>query len=383
MSRNAALLVVTALASLGGGYLAGRASSPDEAPLATGTASALPDRLPGEWDFIPHRDHPPLDDPSTGLTDFETEAVTLADLSSPATNSPPLDLASSGSEEPAALPRTTAAVPIDSRTRKEADQLRELVARLLPNATPSEREVWFDVLHGLPEKEATEILEIWKLTNDTGETTPDAPLAAQLPAVPEPRDESLRERLLRESLQADAAHRDTPGWLRRDPLATVTPANTLEQCPLDLSRGPTVSTGNPLHLLIEKDGFFALEHGDQRAFTRAGLFDIDDGGTIVQHRNGTTWRLTPEITVPDDAIEIHIDNSGTVRVLTAEGSDAREIGKIGVWNCRNPQWLDITDDGLLIPGERSGPMHRIDSFHKARLLRQRAYEASNARKPGR
>jgi flagellar hook protein FlgE len=54
----------------------------------------------------------------------------------------------------------------------------------------------------------------------------------------------------------------------------------------DMLQGNIVSTGNPLDLAIEGEGYFVLSDGQQNMYTRAGAFTVDKENTLVDPATG-------------------------------------------------------------------------------------------------
>ena len=77
--------------------------------------------------------------------------------------------------------------------------------------------------------------------------------------------------------------------------------------------GTPEQTGYPLDMMIEGDGFFAVQisNGETR-YTRAGGFRMDDQGRLV---NGDGYLMIPNITIPTgvDVNRITIGTDGTVQ----------------------------------------------------------------------
>ena len=75
-------------------------------------------------------------------------------------------------------------------------------------------------------------------------------------------------------------------------------------------QGPLQITENPLDLAITGDGFFQIQQPDgEIAYTRSGVFQVDDEGQIVTTQG---FLLDPNIVVPQDTIAIEINQSGEV-----------------------------------------------------------------------
>jgi flagellar hook protein FlgE len=54
----------------------------------------------------------------------------------------------------------------------------------------------------------------------------------------------------------------------------------------NMTQGNIVTTGNPLDLALEGEGYFVLSDGEQNLFTRAGAFAVDADSSLVDPTNG-------------------------------------------------------------------------------------------------
>ncbi|PID80575.1 flagellar basal-body rod protein FlgG, partial [bacterium DOLZORAL124_64_63] len=119
------------------------------------------------------------------------------------------------------------------------------------------------------------------------------------------------------------------------------------------TQGTVVSTGNPLDLMIEGDGFFQVRLPDGTIkYTRDGSFKLDADRNIVTSQGYT---LEPAITVPADATEISISRGGIVAVLT-NGDDAniQEIGQLELARFPNAAGLDARGGNIFAQSPASG-----------------------------
>ena len=53
-----------------------------------------------------------------------------------------------------------------------------------------------------------------------------------------------------------------------------------------MTQGSIVSTGNPLDLALEGEGYFVLSSGSQNVYTRAGAFAVDANSNLVDPATG-------------------------------------------------------------------------------------------------
>ncbi len=95
----------------------------------------------------------------------------------------------------------------------------------------------------------------------------------------------------------------------------------------DFEMGPMAETGNPLDLALgEKNLFFAVETPSGIRLTRDGSFKINEDGEIVT-RDGfkvlsqNYFQNRQAITVPFDALHIHIGKSGRIEYLDKTAMD--------------------------------------------------------------
>jgi flagellar basal-body rod protein FlgF len=131
--------------------------------------------------------------------------------------------------------------------------------------------------------------------------------------------------------------------------------------------GSMTSTGNPLDVAIQGDGYFMVETPLGTRYTRAGNFQIDASGILTTVEGYAVLDQSEQrITLPDDAREIEIGESGNVKV------NGEEFGSIGVVRFENEQLLERLD-GRLYKSEVT-PQEAIGS----RVL-QGALESSNVK----
>lgn len=113
----------------------------------------------------------------------------------------------------------------------------------------------------------------------------------------------------------------------------------VERAWTDHSQGVLTSTGNPLDLAISGRGFFAVEAGAERFYTRNGSFRLTAGGTLVTQdgravldRNGKPVKLDP-------SVPFEITADGTVH------QNGTEIARIQIVDFRTPSALSKREAG--------------------------------------
>lgn len=118
------------------------------------------------------------------------------------------------------------------------------------------------------------------------------------------------------------------------------------------SQGDFQSTSNPFDVAIEGDGFFqiTLPNGDT-AYSRNGAFKISENGRIVTSEG---YEISPQITVPPDALGVTIANDGVVTVRTPNTTTTTNLGQIQLARFPNPAGLRSTGKTLFEETEASG-----------------------------
>jgi flagellar basal-body rod protein FlgG len=118
------------------------------------------------------------------------------------------------------------------------------------------------------------------------------------------------------------------------------------------SQGDFDSTGNPLDLAIQGQGFFQVQmpNGDL-AYTRSGTFHLDAQGNVV---TADGYPLQPSITIPPNATSITIGTDGTVSVSLPGQQQAQQVGQIQLSTFANAGGLNSIGQNLFLPTTASG-----------------------------
>lgn len=135
-------------------------------------------------------------------------------------------------------------------------------------------------------------------------------------------------------------------------------------------------TDNPLDILIEGKGFFAVTlPNSETAYTRAGAFKMDSKGRIV---TSDGFPLDPEVTIPADAVSFTVGTDGTVSVLTAGSTTPNELTKITLVSFLNPAGLSALGRNLFAATAASGdPVKGTAGENGLGTIAQGALEMSN------
>lgn len=117
-------------------------------------------------------------------------------------------------------------------------------------------------------------------------------------------------------------------------------------------QGTIKMTENPLDLAITGDGYFQIDmpNGDT-AYTRSGVFQLNENGEIVTAQGYT---VNPGITIPADAEDIVVNNSGEVLVKQPNTVAMANVGQLQLATFVNPAGLEGIGDTLFLETDASG-----------------------------
>ncbi len=118
------------------------------------------------------------------------------------------------------------------------------------------------------------------------------------------------------------------------------------------AQGDFATTGNPLDLAIQGQGFFqvTLPSGEV-AYTRAGAFHLDAQGNVVTADGNP---IEPAITLPADALSDTIGADGTVSVTQPGQTQAQQVGTIQLAMFPNPGGHNSVGNNLFLATTASG-----------------------------
>ncbi|NUL81582.1 MAG: flagellar basal-body rod protein FlgG [Armatimonadetes bacterium] len=118
------------------------------------------------------------------------------------------------------------------------------------------------------------------------------------------------------------------------------------------SPGAIQTTGNPLDMAIEGEGFFKILLPDgSSGYTRDGSFKIDGQGRLV---TASGYAVEPEILIPADAIEITIGRDGNVAARRGGENEFQELGTLTIARFVNPAGLQRVGQNLYRATPASG-----------------------------
>ncbi|MCH8110606.1 MAG: flagellar basal-body rod protein FlgG [Proteobacteria bacterium] len=117
-------------------------------------------------------------------------------------------------------------------------------------------------------------------------------------------------------------------------------------------QGSLTNTGNDLDMAIQGKGYFRITLSDgSSAYTRAGTFQLSPTGLIVTQDG---LNVAPGLTVPNDAIDITINQNGEVLAIINGQVTPTNVGQIELVSFANESGLEAVGDNLLLETAASG-----------------------------
>lgn len=118
-----------------------------------------------------------------------------------------------------------------------------------------------------------------------------------------------------------------------------------------ISQGELLTTGNPLDVAIQGQGYFSIQLPDGTiAYTRAGSFQANADGDLVTPEG---YIVQPGITLPTDAVSITVNASGEI-ISTASDETQTVLGQLELSTFLNPAGLSPLGGNLFLENEASG-----------------------------
>lgn len=126
----------------------------------------------------------------------------------------------------------------------------------------------------------------------------------------------------------------------------------------NFANGPLQSTGNPLDMAINGDGFFQVEMPNGRlGYTRDGSFKRDVNGLMV---TSDGYPLQPSITIPAGSTAISVSESGLISAILPGANEPQEIGQLTIALFANPAGLTRVGQNLYEAGGASGEAQLVN-----------------------
>ena len=142
------------------------------------------------------------------------------------------------------------------------------------------------------------------------------------------------------------------------------------------SQGAMTATGNPYDLAISGRGYFqVLTPSGEIAYTRAGNFALNDQGQLVTQDG---YQVQPAISIPQNATNVTISQSGQVQVTVAGTATPGVVGQLELASFQNEAGLSAQGGNLYLQTGASGsPVTSTPGLQGFGTLMQNYTEASN------
>lgn len=124
----------------------------------------------------------------------------------------------------------------------------------------------------------------------------------------------------------------------------------------DAAQGPTLTTGNPLDVAIQGEGYIPVQTEAGIRYTRAGAFQLNNEGDLVTASGDKVLGDgNQQITLPPDAREILIGTDGTVSAKSGNSAEATLIGKLSLVKFQNELELMPVGNGYFNTTQEAEP----------------------------
>jgi len=142
------------------------------------------------------------------------------------------------------------------------------------------------------------------------------------------------------------------------------------------TQGNIQKTDSPLDIAVQGNGFFQILLPDgTTGYTRDGSFQKDNQGQIV---TSDGYPLSPNITIPANALTVTVGTDGTVSVTQAGTTGTTQIGSIQLATFINPACLQSMGQNLFLETAASGtPTPNTPGTNGAGIVNQGYVETSN------
>lgn len=118
------------------------------------------------------------------------------------------------------------------------------------------------------------------------------------------------------------------------------------------AQGSLTATDNPFDLAIQGEGFFQVRTpSGETAYTRDGTFQLNANGEIVTHDG---YVVLPGVTVPADAIDVTINQSGEVLAKIDGQVNLQNVGQLQTATFPNAAGLQAIGSNLFLESAASG-----------------------------
>jgi flagellar basal-body rod protein FlgG len=118
-------------------------------------------------------------------------------------------------------------------------------------------------------------------------------------------------------------------------------------------QGSLTQTNNRLDLAVQGKGYFQVQlPTGETAYTRAGNFSVSNAGIIVTDQG---YPVLPQVTVPSNATDISISNTGLVQASIPGSATPTAAGQLELATFVNEAGLEAEGQNLFQVSGASGP----------------------------
>lgn len=141
-------------------------------------------------------------------------------------------------------------------------------------------------------------------------------------------------------------------------------------------QGSLMETGNTFDLALQGRGYFMVDlPNGETAYTRAGAFQKSPEGQLV---TADGFVLQPGIAIPDNTVDVTVNQSGQVFVTVPDQVEPVNVGQIQIAAFANEIGLDALGDNLFAETAASGaPVVGVPSDDGFGKIRHKFLESSN------
>jgi flagellar basal-body rod protein FlgG len=148
----------------------------------------------------------------------------------------------------------------------------------------------------------------------------------------------------------------------------------------DFSQGAFATTNAPLDVAISGRGFFMVQDpsSGQNVYTREGNFSLNRDGVLVTGSAQTGRVVQPQITIPQDALNVLISPDGLVSFNQVGNPQFQQAGQLQLATFINPEGLLKQGEGIYNETQASGSANLVNPGQQgAGQLQQGMLEQSN------
>ncbi len=117
-------------------------------------------------------------------------------------------------------------------------------------------------------------------------------------------------------------------------------------------QGALQQTGNRTDLAIQGRGWFQVTLASgETGYTRDGSFRLSDQGELVTAQG---LRVQPGISIPANAVDVSVSDTGEVQVKTADAVEMQTVGQLELASFINEAGMEALGDNLFIATAASG-----------------------------